>query len=279
MRQMAGYLSIGDFSRATHLTVKTLRHYHQLGLLAPVEVDEETGYRRYGTEQVPVAQVIRRFRELGMPLDDIRGVLSAPDLATRNERIAAHLVRLERELGQTQAAVASLRELLAAPAPTDASVGVTLRSVPAVEAAAITEVIGVDDSVAWLQGALGEIRAILAAHRSAAAGPPGGMYTEALFTDHRGEVTIFVPCNAPVRPTGRVTPASIPAVELAVIEHRGPPTEVDRAYGALGTYVAQHAIAVEGPIREYYLVGQQDTPDASRWRTEIGWPIFLTGST
>ena len=92
MRQMAGYLSIGDFSRATHLTVKTLRHYHQLGLLAPVEVDEETGYRRYGTEQVPVAQVIRRFRELGMPLDDIRGVLSAPDLANSKKRIADQLV-------------------------------------------------------------------------------------------------------------------------------------------------------------------------------------------
>jgi effector-binding domain-containing protein len=76
---------------------------------------------------------------------------------------------------------------------------------------------------------------------------------------------------------GRVTPASIPAAELAVIEHRGPPSEVDRAYGALGTYVARHAIAVEGPIREYYLVGQRDSPDPSQWRTEIGWPIFMTG--
>jgi effector-binding domain-containing protein len=52
---------------------------------------------------------------------------------------------------------------------------------------------------------------------------------------------------------------------------------VDRAYGALGTYVARHAIAVEGPIREYYLVGQRDSPDPSQWRTEIGWPIFMTG--
>jgi hypothetical protein len=33
---------------------------------------------------------------------------------------------------------------------------------------------------------------------------------------------------------------------------------------------------LHGPIREYYLVGQHDTPDTSRWRTQIGWPIFLT---
>jgi DNA-binding transcriptional MerR regulator len=38
-----GYLSIGDFSRATHMTVKTLRHYHQIGLLEPAEVDPYTG--------------------------------------------------------------------------------------------------------------------------------------------------------------------------------------------------------------------------------------------
>jgi DNA-binding transcriptional MerR regulator len=274
---MPGYLSIGDFSRATHLTIKTLRHYHQLRLLEPAEVDEETGYRRYGTEQVPLAQVIRRFRDLGMPLDDIRGVLSAPDLPTRNQLIAAHLARLERELGRTQTAVTSLRELLEAPALGEVSARVTLRSVPAIEAAAITEVVGAEDSVAWLQGALGEIQAILAAEGSAASGPAGGMYSDQLFTEHRGEVTIFVPCNAPVHRIGRVTPTSIPAAELAVIEHRGPPSEVDRAYGALGTYVARHAIAVEGPIREYYLVGQRDSPDPSQWRTEIGWPIFMTG--
>lgn len=98
-----------------------------------------------------------------------------------------------------------------------------------------------------------------------------------MFTRHRGQATIFVPCAGPVRPTGRVTATVVPAAELAVVEHRGPPADVDRAYGALGAYVARHALAVDGPIREYYLVGQHDTPDATQWRTEIGWPVFLTG--
>ena len=60
-------MSIGDFSRATHLTVKTLRHYHEVGLLTPVAVDPQTGYRRYGTEQLATAQVVRRLRDLGLP--------------------------------------------------------------------------------------------------------------------------------------------------------------------------------------------------------------------
>jgi DNA-binding transcriptional MerR regulator len=56
-------------------------------------VDRHTGYRRYPTAQIPTAQVIRRFRDLGMPLEEIQGVLSAPDVATRNKPITAHLGR------------------------------------------------------------------------------------------------------------------------------------------------------------------------------------------
>jgi len=76
---------------------------------------------------------------------------------------------------------------------------------------------------------------------------------------------------------GRVTALIVPAVELATTVHIGSHTDIDRAYGALATYVTQHALAVDGPIREYYLVGQHETGDASKWRTEIGWPIFQTG--
>ena len=72
---MPASLTIGDFSRATHLSVKTLRHYHHIGLLEPADVDPDTGYRRYATDQIPTAQVIRRFRDLDMPLDQIHAVL------------------------------------------------------------------------------------------------------------------------------------------------------------------------------------------------------------
>ena len=278
MSGVPGYLSIGDFSRATHMTVKTLRHYHQIGLLEPAEVDPYTGYRRYAIDQIPAAQVIRRFRDLGMPLEQIQAVLSAPDLHTRNQRITAHLRRLEEELGRVQSATASLRDLLAAPAPGDICARIELRTVPAVQAAAIIDVVGAEESVAWLQGALGELHATLAARNAPGRRPAGGIYSDEVFTRHRGQATIFVPCGGPLRPTGRVTSTRIPAAELAVIEHRGPPADVDRAYGILAAYVARHALAVAGPIREYYLVGQHDTPEVAQWRTEIGWPIFQTGS-
>lgn len=255
-----------------------LRHYHQIGLLEPADVDPHTGYRRYTADQIPTAQVIRRLRDLDMPLDEIRAVLAAADPEDRSEQIAAHLSRMESELGRTQRAVAALRDLLIAPSSDAARADIELRSTPAVPAAAISQVIDAGDSVSWLQGALGELYATLTAQDLPADGHPGGIFDDDLYTHHRGRATIFVPCAATVRPTGRLTAVEVPAVELAVITHAGPPADVDRAYGALATYVARHALAVDGPIREFYLVGQRDTADSSRWRTEIGWPIFQTGT-
>jgi effector-binding domain-containing protein len=142
--------------------------------------------------------------------------------------------------------------------------------------AAITEVVDIKDALSWYQGALGELRATLSAQHLKSAGPAGGIFSSGLFSDALGTATIFIPCGGAVRPLGRVRPLVVPAIEVAIIEHSGSHTNIDLAYGALAKYVAQHTLAVEGPVREYYVVGAHDTPDESSWRTEIGWPIFET---
>ena len=266
-------LAIGDFARATHMSVKTLRHYHRVGLLEPADVDAGTGYRRYALDQIPTAQVIRRFRDLDMPLSDIQAVLAAPGVEERNALIAAHLARLEGELARTQGAVASLRDLLEERGP---AVAVEHQRIAATPAAAISEVVDLRDDASWFQGALGELRATLAAQGAEPAGPAGGLYADELFTEQRGRATMFVPCAAPFRPTGRVVALTIAPVELATTVHAGAQDDIDRAYGALATYVTQHALAVDGPLREEYLVDRHDTADPARWRTRIGWPIFQT---
>ena len=74
---------------------------------------------------------------------------------------------------------------------------------------------------------------------------------------------------------GRAELVTVPGVEAAVMLHAGSPADSDQTYGALGTVVAERAIGVEGPIREYYLVPFTE-PDLSRHRTEICWPVFQT---
>src|ERR1700735_1984294 len=57
----------------THLSVKTLRHYHEVGLLEPATVNPSTGYRYYSGDQIPTAQVIRRLGALEMPVGERAG--------------------------------------------------------------------------------------------------------------------------------------------------------------------------------------------------------------
>lgn len=71
--------SIGEFSKITGLSVKTLRFYHEQGLLTPTHVDPESNYRYYNAEKVERARVISALKELDFPLGEIAAILSSSE--------------------------------------------------------------------------------------------------------------------------------------------------------------------------------------------------------
>jgi DNA-binding transcriptional MerR regulator len=272
---MKARVTIGDFSRASHLSVKTLRHYHDVGLLEPSEIDPGNGYRYYSEDQIAAAQVIRRLRGLQMPVAEVKSVLAATDSEARNRLIMRHLDRLEADLARTTAAVAELRALIARPLEPST---VEHRTVPATAAIAIQQTVDREDVLDWWQGALGELHAIAGAQGLERSGAPGGMYAGEIFQHGRGTATVFIPTGATARVIGRVEPCTIPTAELAIMVHRGSLASGDLTYGELGAHVMRHEISVEGPLREYYRVGFLDAADPAEWETEIGWPIFRSDS-
>ena len=68
-------LTIGEFSKFCRVTIKTLRHYDKMGLLAPKEVDEWTHYRYYHVSQMQQLNAILRLKNLGFSLEEIRELL------------------------------------------------------------------------------------------------------------------------------------------------------------------------------------------------------------
>jgi DNA-binding transcriptional MerR regulator len=261
-------LTIGEFAQLTHLSVRTLRRYHESGLLEPATVDPSSGYRYYTSGQIPSAQVIHRLRELDVPLAEVGEILATEDPKARAELVTGHLRRLEAQLDRTRAAVTSLRRLLR---PDVEELRVQLRSLPTRTVAGISGRVERSDVVAWYDAAMAELDAAVAGRP--ASGPPGGRYANDLFTTGRGEVLVYRPmAGPPIR--GRVAPVVLPPVELASAVHHGPHDDIDVTYGRLGAWVVEHALAVAGPIYESYLVGSGDDPAPEAWRTEIGWPIF-----
>jgi DNA-binding transcriptional MerR regulator len=115
---MADLLSIGQFARLSGLSIHALRHYDELGLLRPAEVDPETGYRRYAPEQLATARTIVRLRGLDLPLGPVAAYLAAPDPEAASRILVRHrsgvearssrLLRITHHLNQVIDAGATL---------------------------------------------------------------------------------------------------------------------------------------------------------------------------
>ncbi len=266
-------VAIGEFSRLTHLSVKTLHHYHDVGLLEPSRVDAVTGYRRYSLDQVPRAHLIRRLRELDMPVAEVQAVVTAPDPAARDAVLRGHLAQMEAELTRTRGVVTSLRELLEPVSPLD----VEIRSSPAQRVFTLSDLLTRDAVYEWCAAAFDRLCAETAGHGIEPEGHAGATYTRAFFEDAAGDVVAFVPVPEGAETVPGLESRVLGGGRFAIAVHAGSYDDFDRTYGALGSYVAERGLArtdaTDEPIRELYVVGPDDTDDPAAYLTEVWWPI------
>ena len=270
---MDGLLSIGDFSRMTFLTVKALRHYHDVGLLEPARTDPGSGYRYYRPEQVAEARLIRRLRDLDLPVDDVRTVLTAPDEATRNAVMVEHLDRMSRQLDEVQDTVESLRRMLSGD---EEEIGISYRDEPATLVLAIRGHVEGGAAVSWWMEAFTELHRLLRTAGIVRTGPDGAEFPLEFFTEGASELVAFVPVERVPALPGRVEAVVRPAARYAVALHDGAMVDLDSAYSAVGRRVLQRALAADGPVVERYLP-QGDEDDLLAHHTEVCWPVSPGG--
>jgi DNA-binding transcriptional MerR regulator len=78
-------LKIGEFSRLSQVTIKTLHHYDELGLIKPAHIDPVTNYRFYTVEQLPRIHRIMALKEMGLSLEQI-SIMLEKELSTEEMR-------------------------------------------------------------------------------------------------------------------------------------------------------------------------------------------------
>src|SRR3954453_5759955 len=91
-------LPIGMFSRASALSIKALRAYHDAGILVPARVDRQSGYRSYTVDQLADAAIIVRLRALDLPLEQVRNVLRTRDPEFTRDVLATHQMEMQDRL-------------------------------------------------------------------------------------------------------------------------------------------------------------------------------------
>src|SRR5688572_30287941 len=111
---MKARYTIGEFSQVTGLSVKTLRFYHEKGILLPSAVDEASGYRFYDEDKVEKARVIMRLRGMEFSLEGIAAVLrECEDEADILGYLERQKQFLQQRIREDRDVVRSLSEIIA----------------------------------------------------------------------------------------------------------------------------------------------------------------------
>ena len=268
-----GLLPIGMFSRASLLSVKALRAYHEAGILVPARVDPDTGYRTYHAGQLTDAEVIRRLRALDLPLDRVREVVQARDPEVTRRVLAEHATAMRDRLDEVTRIVGELQEGVERPGD---HTPVHVRDEPGCHTLAVRGEVPELRFPEWLGEANATLSALCERAGIAPAGPVGALYPGIIDDEAAEPIEAYVPIGAPAplpSSRGPVVLSEVPAARVAVLVHVGPYETLSDTYRRLGTWVAHHARPSDLPVREIYLVSYDETPDTDRFRTEIHWPI------
>jgi DNA-binding transcriptional MerR regulator len=260
-------LTIGDFARHGHVSVRMLRHYDALGLLRPAHVDPSSGYRLYTAAQLSRLNRIVALKDLGFTLQQVQTILDE-DVSTEELRGMLRLRRAELEaalaatassLVQVEARLRSIENEGSMPQE-----DVIIRHLPAVRLAELsgTAASFSPDDTGPLIGRLFDE---LCRRLDSAGITPAGPRTVYFETPEEGEYGIVVHASLPVSPgvTGGqdFQVVSLPPVErAATIVHRG------MIHGFLSTsqllvrWVDAHGYRFDGHAREVTL-SSSENPD------------------
>jgi len=268
---------IGAFARAAQVSVRTLHHYDEIGLLPPAQVDPQTGYRWYRADQLPRLNRILALRDLGLPLpeirrvvddevsvDELRGMLrlrqaEARDrVAAERERLARvearlHQMEIEGRIGDYDVVVKPLEPRHVALVDTTSPSFGNLTLGPIFERL------------------FGELFRELDRADVEITGPHVALYEPS--DDPAAPITVIaaVPIDDDDVSAGRVRVVDLPPVaRAAVTVHRGSMACVEDAYQALLRWADETGEQIDGFSREIYL---DMTGDPGSWITEVQFAL------
>ncbi len=244
--------SIGEFSKITGLTIKTLRFYHEQQVLPPSYIDPQTGYRYYAAGKVETARIIAKLRQLEFSLAEIAEILSSYDddadildfLKQRSQDVAQqlkHYSNIQKTLQQIVTQEQEARQAMNANA-----FEVEQKQVPPMLIA------GVRMKAAYDQCGKGFSK-IGRRFGRYICGKPFLLH----YDDQYQEVADFEACM-PIKKgtaTDEISVRELPGGTCLSLLHKGPYEEIGRSYAKIGEYAKSQGYDVQLPTREIYLKG------------------------
>lgn len=267
-------LKIGDFSKLSRISVRTLRHYADLGLLEPKTVDPFTGYRYYAEDQLLAAGRIAALRQMGFGLTDIAELLRRyEDPQALAGCLAAHRPRLQAEVQAAQHRLTLLDSTIDRLRKDKAmKYDVSLKTLPERYVASVRMTLPTYAHEHDLWSVM--------ASETAALGlvPDDPCYCSVTYHDGEfKETDVDAEAQKTVRgrypDTGHVRFKTVPPVTFASAIHKGSYELLGEANAAVAAWVQANGYAFDGLAFHLYHVSPRDTQNPGDFVTEVCYPV------
>jgi DNA-binding transcriptional MerR regulator len=270
-------LKIGDFSRLSRISIKTLRYYDELGLLKPSRVDGFTGYRYYSTSQLIRLNRILAMKDMGLSLEQIAHLLDeepTPDQIRGMLRLKQ--VELRQQLAEGQARLLRIEAWLLAfeQEVTMPAYDVILKDVAPLQVAQARGVApDMEQLGLTLDRLFDQVMGYIIQQGATLVGPGITVYYDAEFSEQHISVGACMAFAGSLNDGEQVKVITLPAVEtMASTIHHGSFSTLSQAYGAISTWIETNGYRINGPTRELNLEYERGG-DQSKFVTELQFPV------
>ncbi len=265
-------LKIGEFSKLSRISIRMLRHYDDIGLLKPAEIDDFTGYRYYREEQLFIIGRITSLKDMGFALAEIIKILDNYDdkekmdafLSERQKELSKLSKETEYKLMLLETARKRLRK------EQNMSFDVTVKTIPERYAATVHMVIPryEDEGMAW--NMMGECKEPLI--------PADPCYAIAEFLDdefkeENVEIVVSKAVKGKYQDTEHVKFKTLPAVKVASCIIKGNYDQIGEAYATVASWIKANRYKMNGPMFNIYHVSPAQTQNPEEYVTEACFPI------
>jgi len=265
---------IGDFSKMSRVSVKTLRYYDEVGLIAPASVDEFTGYRYYSADQLPRLNRILALKDLGFSLEQIARLLDGGLPANHIGEMLDLRKREIREQIEADQVMLDLIEGRLKQIEREGNMPVHDVVIKSIEPDMIASVRSIIPSYDYCGQLFGELMGYLMSHRVQFSWPPMGLFYYTEYKEQDVDVEVAMPVDPSTRGSDRIKVHELPGIETAAcLIHKGDYYLFPESYEALMLWIQSNGYRIAGTDRQIYLRSYGDTQDMSDFLTEIQFPV------
>lgn len=268
-------IKIGDFARLGQISIVTLRHYDEVGLLKPVKVDGFTGYRYYSVAQLPRLNRILALKDLGFSLEQIEQVLNGGltldqlrgMLTLKHAELEQHLAAEQARLARIAARLRQI-ELEDSMSPYD----VVLKTVPPMTIVSRRVTIPTNDEVPqYLNPAFMEIWEYVKTQDVKVTGSHFAIWHQPadVYTNEDAEAS--VPVDHLLPGTDRIKVYDLPETQVASAVHHGDFEDFTQLHIAITKWIEANGYQIAGAYREVYI--KHNPNDYSDSTTEVQYPV------